>query len=112
MQKLDFSTKDSELIKWAYEFSKSAHEGQKRLSGEDYFIHCVEVARILDSLGLDEEVIAAGLLHDVLEDTTFEYDDLKKKFGKDVAMLVEGVTKINALKRKSISDSFLSIYIV
>ncbi|MAF50707.1 MAG: (p)ppGpp synthetase [Nanoarchaeota archaeon] len=102
MQELDFSKDKSGLIERAYNFARKAHEDQKRLSGEPYFIHCEEVAKILDTLGLGEEVIAAGLLHDVLEDTSYTYEELEKEFGKDVVELVDGVTEINTLKRKSV----------
>ncbi|MBU2640104.1 MAG: bifunctional (p)ppGpp synthetase/guanosine-3',5'-bis(diphosphate) 3'-pyrophosphohydrolase, partial [Nanoarchaeota archaeon] len=91
----------SELIRKACNYSKEVHKGQKRLSGDDYFVHCFEVAKILNELGLDEETIAAGFLHDVLEDSKISYEDLKREFGEDVANLVDGVTKINILKKKS-----------
>ena len=95
----------SELIRKAYVFAEKAHSGQKRLNGDDYFSHCVETAKILEELKLDEETIAAGLLHDSLEDTDVEYDMLKKTFGREVADLVEGVTKINYLKNKSLKTN-------
>lgn len=102
MQESDFEgIGNTEIIRKAYFFSKGAHEGQKRDSGEDYFTHCVEVAKILNSLKLDEKAIAAGLLHDVLEDTEISYEDLRKEFGNEIADLVEGVTKINILGKRS-----------
>lgn len=88
------SSPDIKLIEMAYEEAKIAHKGQKRKSGEPFFTHPFEVAKILASLNMDCESIAAGLLHDVVEDTPKSYDDIKEKFGPDVAMLVEGVTKL------------------
>lgn len=85
---------DVELIIEAYNFAESAHEGQYRKSGEKYFIHPVEVAKILIELKMDSSTIAAGLLHDVIEDTEYTYEYISEKFGEEVAMLVEGVTKL------------------
>ena len=85
---------DTTLIINAYEEAKVAHKDQKRKSGEPFFTHPLEVAKILVSLNLDCESVAAGLLHDVVEDTPKSYEDIKEKFGADVAMLVEGVTKL------------------
>ena len=92
----------SELVRRAYIFAKNAHEGQKRANGDDYFVHCLEIANILNKLGLDDETIAAGLLHDILEDTNISLNELKNEFGKDVAEFVDGVTKINVLRKKSL----------
>ena len=85
---------DVELIIEAYNFAENAHEGQYRKSGEKYFIHPVEVAKILIELKMDSSTIAAGLLHDVIEDTDYTYEYISEKFGEEVAMLVEGVTKL------------------
>ncbi len=85
---------DVELIIEAYNFAENAHEGQYRKSGEKYFIHPVEVAKILIELKMDSSTIAAGLLHDVIEDTEYTYEYISNKFGEEVAMLVEGVTKL------------------
>ena len=90
-----------ELVKKAYEWCVKAHEGQKRRSSEDYYIHPFNVSRIIVSLGLDSESIAASLLHDVVEDTECTLDDIKKEFGEDVALLVDGVTKIGRLNFSS-----------
>ena len=81
----------------AYEFAAKAHEGQKRSSGQDYIIHPLAVAYILLELGMDTDTICAALLHDVVEDTPATLDDLKKRFGQDVAMLVDGVTKLGKI---------------
>lgn len=81
----------------AYEFAAKAHEGQKRSSGQAYIIHPLAVAYILLELGMDTDTICAALLHDVVEDTDATLDDLKKRFGQDVAMLVDGVTKLGKM---------------
>ncbi len=94
-------------IQEAVDFSNTKHEGQKRKSGEPYIIHPLAVAEILIQLNMDGDTICAGLLHDTLEDTTAEYDELKEKFGKPVADLVDGVTKIEILKtdNKSVQEA-------
>ena len=88
---------DMSKIISAYEFAAKAHEGQKRSSGQDYIIHPLAVAYILLELGMDTDTICAALLHDVVEDTPATLDDLKKRFGQDVAMLVDGVTKLSKI---------------
>ncbi|MBE6727132.1 MAG: bifunctional (p)ppGpp synthetase/guanosine-3',5'-bis(diphosphate) 3'-pyrophosphohydrolase [Ruminococcaceae bacterium] len=88
---------DKALIKKAYELCVKAHEGQKRFTKEDYYIHPFHVAKIIISLGMDSQSIAASLLHDVVEDTDYSLDFVKKEFGDDVALLVDGVTKIGRL---------------
>ncbi|MBQ6680278.1 MAG: bifunctional (p)ppGpp synthetase/guanosine-3',5'-bis(diphosphate) 3'-pyrophosphohydrolase [Lachnospiraceae bacterium] len=85
---------DISLIEKAYQAAVEAHKDQKRKSGEPYIIHPLNVALILAELELDKESIAAGLLHDVLEDTVMNYEDLRRNFGDDVAALVDGVTKL------------------
>jgi GTP pyrophosphokinase len=85
------------IINEAYEFAKSKHEGQLRKSGESYIIHPVEVAFILADLQLDIDTIAAALLHDVVEDTTVSLNEIEKKFGKEIAIMVDGVTKLTRL---------------
>ncbi len=85
----------------AYEFAAKAHEGQKRSSGQDYIIHPLAVAYILLELGMDTDTICAALLHDVVEDTPATLDDLKKRFGQDVALLVDGVTKLSKIPMNS-----------
>ncbi len=89
---------DEELIEKAYNFAQKAHETQKRMSGEPYFIHVVETAKILAGLGTDAETIAGGLLHDVLEDTETSEETIEKEFGKDILFLIKGVTKLGTLK--------------
>jgi GTP pyrophosphokinase len=89
------------LIRKAYEFSDRAHAGQKRESGEPYVTHCLEVAFILAEQHLDSTTIAAGLIHDVVEDTPVEIDQIKKEFDEEIALLVDGVTKLGKVKFKS-----------
>ncbi len=89
---------DTELIVRAYRASVDAHEGQIRKSGEPYVFHPVAVAGIVAELGLDDVTIAAALLHDVLEDTPVTLDDLRADFGPEVAAIVDGVTKLDALR--------------
>ncbi len=83
-----------ELVLKAYQAADKLHEGQKRTSGEPYVQHCLAVASILAELSLDAPTIAAGLLHDVLEDTPYPREQMEKEFGKEVLSLVEGVTKL------------------
>jgi len=90
--------KDKELIIKAYNFAEKAHEGQKRMSGEPYFIHVFETAKILAKLGMDAKTISAGLLHDVLEDTPIKEEELKREFGEKIVFLIKGVTKLGTLK--------------
>lgn len=92
------SKADIELITRAFEFAKQAHEGQKRFSDEPYFAHPFETAKTLAHLQLDARAIAAGLLHDIYEDTGVTEKQLKKEFGEDVSFLVAGVTKLGTLK--------------
>ena len=89
---------DISLIEKAYEIARTAHEGQLRKSGEPYIIHPLYVAIILAGLELDKETIAAGILHDVVEDTVLTREQIAQEFGNDVALLVDGVTKLKKLK--------------
>ncbi len=88
---------DLELIKKAYMTAAKMHEGQLRKSGEPYIIHPVETAKILAQLGMDEQTIVAGLLHDVVEDTPYTEEQLTEEFGSEVTLLVDGVTKLGNL---------------
>lgn len=88
---------DIDLITRAFELANEAHEGQLRKSGEPYIIHPVAVAKILAELNMDTATICAGLLHDVIEDTKYTYEDLVERFNEDIANIVEGVTKIKNL---------------
>jgi GTP pyrophosphokinase len=92
---------NTELIKRAYQKAESYHEGQLRKSGEPYLVHPVEVAKILAELGMDENTIVAGLLHDTVEDTPYSEEQLKEDFGEEVALLVDGVTKLGNIVYES-----------
>src|SRR6202789_1358777 len=94
-------TEQVERIRQAAEFGASAHQGQKRLSGEPYIAHPVATAAILADLHLDPDTIIAAILHDVIEDTPTPKDQLTARFGADVAELVDGVTKLDQIKFKS-----------
>lgn len=95
------SSEDIEFITRAYYFAEKAHSEQFRKSGEPYIIHPIQVAGILVELEMDPATIAAGFLHDVVEDTEVTLEDLEKEFKKEVAMLVDGVTKLGKIKYKS-----------
>jgi len=90
--------KDKKLILEAFEFARAAHEGQKRFSGEDYIVHPLRTALILSHLKLDAETIIAALLHDVIDDTRVSPQELEKKFGEEVALLVYGVSRLGKLR--------------
>ena len=85
---------DLDVVRHAYEFALEAHDGQLRASGEPFVIHCVEVGRMLAELGLDYHTVAAGLLHDVVEDTEVTVNEVRKLFDDEIAQLVDGVTKL------------------
>ena len=89
----------------AYNFALKAHEKQKRDEGSPYIIHPVAVADILTELKLDSATIATGLLHDTIEDTHATYNTIVKEFGKEVADLVDGVTKISVFENQAVSNS-------
>jgi guanosine-3',5'-bis(diphosphate) 3'-pyrophosphohydrolase len=88
---------DLEIVRKAYDFSLQHHTGQTRASGEPYLVHPLEVANILAEMKLDTTAIAAGLLHDSVEDTTVTIEEITEKFGEQVAHIVEGVTKISKI---------------
>jgi GTP diphosphokinase / guanosine-3',5'-bis(diphosphate) 3'-diphosphatase len=92
---------DPELLQRAYQFSERAHAGQTRLSGEPFVSHCVEVAKILAELQLDSVTVASGLIHDVVEDTSVTVADVEREFGREVAQIVDGLTKIGNLPLNS-----------
>ncbi len=92
---------DVDLLRRAYIFSAKAHQGQTRLSGESYLNHPIEVAAILANLRLDAATVAAGLLHDTIEDTTATPKELKEMFGTEVAELVDGMTKLSRMELQS-----------
>jgi guanosine-3',5'-bis(diphosphate) 3'-pyrophosphohydrolase len=89
---------DRDLLARAFRFAAKAHSGQHRRSGQDFVLHPLGAARICAELHLDEQTIAAALLHDVVEDTEQSIDDIRSEFGEDVARLVEGVTKLTRIQ--------------
>ncbi len=103
----NYTVVDRELIMRAYRMASLAHEGQKRVSSEDYISHCVAVAAILAEMRVPPPVVIAGLLHDTVEDTPLTLDDIRKDFGEEVAKLVDGVTKLTHLPRVSRADQHM-----
>ncbi len=102
-------------IKKAYDFAKAAHEGQKRISGEDYFVHPCAVAEILADFGFDSSTVIAAFLHDVLEDTPHTPEEIEALFGDEILELVEGVTKLDKLqfvnKEEAQAENFRRIFV-
>lgn len=92
---------DIDLVKKAYNFAFGAHKNQKRLSGEPFIVHPLEVAIILANLGMDTATICAALLHDVIEDTGTNMEKIRVEFSEDISYLVDGVTKISTIKNRS-----------
>ncbi len=90
-------SRDFSIVQKAFDLAVSAHEGQVRLSGEPYVIHPLEVALLLAALEMDKETITAGILHDIIEDTDYSYDQLTEMFSEEVASLVDGVTKLGKI---------------
>ncbi len=108
LRKTPYDSKRIERISKAYDLAKKAHEGQKRRSGEDYFVHCVETAATLVTMGLGSVTVTAALLHDVPEDTNITLDEIEKAFGNEVAFIVAGVTKLGHVRLKgSIEEYYL-----
>jgi GTP pyrophosphokinase len=93
-----FNDSEVQLVKSAFNFSQKAHRNQKRRSGEPYFNHCYQTALKLSEWHMDSATIAAGLLHDVIEDANIPLENLKEEFGEEVSFLVDGVTKISNVK--------------
>src|SRR3990167_8755188 len=92
------TAEDIAVVEKAYEFSKKAHESQKRYSGEPYFVHPSATAKTLAEYGMDATTIAAGLLHDAVEDARVSRADVEKEFGKELLFIVDGVTKLGTHK--------------
>ena len=90
-------TNDYAMLEKAYSLAKEAHKDQKRKSGEPYIIHPLKVAYILAELELDMESIVSGILHDTIEDTQYTYEDISRIFSEEIAILVDGVTKLGKL---------------
>src|SRR6476660_10101472 len=101
---------DQDLLLRAYKYSERAHAGQTRLSGEPFVSHCVEVARILADLQLDSVTVASGLIHDVVEDTAITVADVEREFGKEIAQIVDGLTKIGNLPLNSTQERQVENY--
>ena len=95
---------DLERIKKAYDLARDAHKNQRRRSGEPYIMHPVAVAKILFKLGMDNECIIGALLHDVVEDTEYDLDYIRREFGDEVALLVDGVTKLTKIPLSTRED--------
>lgn len=106
----EYITDDKELsvILDAYKFANEKHFGQKRLTGEDYIIHPLNVAYILTRISADYETLSAGLLHDVVEDCNVSIDEIEEKFGHNIAILVDGVTKINKLNLSGTTEALIN----
>ncbi len=104
----NYTPADRELIEHAYRFAEAAHAGQKRASGDPYISHCVAVAAILAELEVPPAIIAAGMLHDTVEDTNVTLDDIRREFNDEIARLVDGVTKLTHLPRVSRGDQHYS----
>ncbi|MBQ9024477.1 MAG: bifunctional (p)ppGpp synthetase/guanosine-3',5'-bis(diphosphate) 3'-pyrophosphohydrolase [Bacilli bacterium] len=98
------------IIKKAYEYAKKIHKGQKRLSGEDYILHPLNVAYILTSLEADSDTLATALMHDVIHKGSGNIDDIKKEFGEDISNLVEGITTINKLSLSAENENAINYY--
>ena len=109
---LDYITDEEEIetIKKAYEYAKKIHKGQKRLSGEDYMLHPLNVAYILTSLNADSDTIATALMHDVIHKGTGNIDDIREEFGDEIADLVDGVTTINKLSLSAENENMINYY--
>src|SRR5690606_20339010 len=106
VQRVQAYLPDSDLavVEKAYRFAEEAHKDQKRKSGEPYFVHPVAVASELVDMRLDVASVCAGLLHDVVEDTTAALSDIDREFGEEVAELVDGLTKLNKIQYDSRED--------
>ncbi|NTW45837.1 MAG: bifunctional (p)ppGpp synthetase/guanosine-3',5'-bis(diphosphate) 3'-pyrophosphohydrolase [Candidatus Moranbacteria bacterium] len=101
-----FSTEERRFIEEAFTFAVQAHEGQERKSGEPYVTHSIAVAKILADMGMDKETLAAGLLHDVPEDTEHTLEEVSKRFGTEVASLVDGITKLGKIKLRGSHEEY------
>jgi len=101
-----FSSEERKFIARALEYAREAHDGQLRKSGEPYVTHSFAVARILAGMGMDKETIAAGLLHDVPEDTDRTLEDVEKAFGNEVATLVDGITKLGRIRLRGSHEEY------
>ncbi|HKK27260.1 MAG TPA: bifunctional (p)ppGpp synthetase/guanosine-3',5'-bis(diphosphate) 3'-pyrophosphohydrolase [Gemmatimonadota bacterium] len=101
---------DLELLALAFQYAREKHAGQKRESGDDYITHCVEVAKILSGIHLDTVSIASSLLHDVVEDTGTSVDEIRQEFGREIATIVDGLTKISRVELGSLAERQVENY--
>jgi len=101
--KKNYPQSDTDMLQLAYDFASKAHDGQKRKSGEPYIQHCLGTALTLADIRAETDVVVAGLLHDVPEDTSSTLADIEKNFGKKIASLVEGITKIGTIKYRGVT---------
>jgi len=101
-----FSSDEQKLILEAYRFAEDAHRGQKRKSGADYIVHCLHVAKTLTEIGMDTKTIVASILHDVPEDTAITLAEIEKKFGGEIAYLIDGITKIGKIKLRGTREEY------
>ena len=99
-----------EVIKKAYDFACKIHKGEKRLSGEDYILHPLNVAYILTSLYADSDTLATALLHDVIHKGSAKIEDIKENFSEEVTNLVEGITTINKLSLSAENENMINYY--
>ena len=105
---VEYNNEEIEIIRKAYSYAEELHKGQKRQSGEDYITHPLNVAYILADMHADRDTVCAGLLHDTLEDTSITKEDIASIFNKDIANLVDGVTKISKMNFSSKQDQNLA----
>ena len=105
-KKIPFSDEQKKRITKAYRFAKKAHQGQKRASGDDYFVHCVDTAMTLVKMGLGSITVSAALLHDTYEDTDVSLEEIKNEFGKDIAFIVKGVSKLSKVQLKGSEEDY------
>ena len=112
LEALDYIKDESEIatIKKAYDYASKIHKGQKRLSGDDYILHPLNVAYILTSLNADSDCIATALMHDVIHRGTGNIEDIRKEFGDEIGDLVEGITTINKLSLSAENESTINYY--
>lgn len=100
------SSEEQKFLTEAYQFAAKAHHGQKRKSGEEYIVHCLHATKTLAEIGMDVKTLAAGLLHDVPEDTPVTIEEIGKKFGPEVAYLVDGITKLGKIKLRGSKEEY------
>lgn len=105
--KVPLSSEGRRLVQRAYEFANTAHDGQKRASGVPYIQHCLATAQILAEMGMDARTVAAGLMHDVPEDTPETLTTIRKEFGEDIAQMIDGITKLGKIKLRHSQEDYM-----